>query len=177
MGSIKSAINSHNRAILRTHDSDKKMERTCNCRKGNECPLNGKCLEKNIIYKATVTYDGKEKDYIGSSGNTFKTRYGQHKNSFISERSKKSTELSKFIWELKDKNIEYKILWNIVRRTASIRSAYGCNLCNLERLEIANAKKERTLNKRTELQARCPHERAKYFADCKKRGYGKRAEK
>ena len=32
---------------------------TCNCRVRASCPLNGKCLISNIIFKATI----KEKDY------------------------------------------------------------------------------------------------------------------
>ena len=174
MGNMKSVINSHNRKVLQNLDSGEMTERTCNCRKKNECPLNGNCLAKNLVYKATVyVSNGEEQDYIGSTGN-FKIRYGQHKSSFTSsiEKIRKSTELSKFIWSLKRKNenikdkkkkIDYTISWNIIHQTRTIRGPNGCNLCNLERLEIANARNERTLNKRNELQTRCPHEKGRFF--------------
>ena len=51
--------------------------KTCNCRKANQCPLNGKCLTKSAIYNASVTTrDGNEeaKTYIGLTKNEFNPR-------------------------------------------------------------------------------------------------------
>ena len=63
------------------------VSKNCNCHKSNKvnCPLQGNCLIKNIVYKVRVKYnlsDGnnknnykKDKFYIGSTGGHFKDRY------------------------------------------------------------------------------------------------------
>ena len=57
MPDIKSIISSHNKAVLsnfyqsQTQTNDKE----CNCRKKDQCPLDGKCLTQNVVYQATVT--------------------------------------------------------------------------------------------------------------------------
>ena len=81
---IKRIIQSHNTNIINkpiNPDTNSK----CNCRQKNSCPLDGNCLAENIVYKATITTDNqnyKLKEYIGSTCNKFKTRYGNHKASF-----------------------------------------------------------------------------------------------
>ena len=166
MGNIKSIISSHNRKLLeKTKSSNNDGGRKCNCAKNKICPLDKKCLEKNLIYKATVKYDDDNKiqEYVGSTGNTFKIRYNGHKNSFEKETRKNSTELSKFIWKLKTEDKKYEIKWSILHKLRAIKTSKGCALCNLERFELARAIKERTLNKRSELQAKCPHEKGNFF--------------
>ena len=57
----------------------------CNCLRKNECPLDGKCLTTNTIYKATVLSDKpgyKDKIYIDLAETTFKKRFANHKKSF-----------------------------------------------------------------------------------------------
>ena len=36
-------------------NAEKKQTKHCNCRKKQECPLEGKCRSKDIIYKCVVT--------------------------------------------------------------------------------------------------------------------------
>ena len=60
----------------------KKTEKTCNCRNKDLCPLNQKCLQERVVYKATVQTSLQSKSYIGSCATTFKTRYNNHKQSF-----------------------------------------------------------------------------------------------
>ena len=50
----------------------------CNCRVNNKCPFDGYCLKKGI-YKATVLCSKSNKEYIGSTGVSFKVRFNQHK--------------------------------------------------------------------------------------------------
>ena len=59
-------------------------EKSCNCRKEETCPLNGKCLQKRVAYKATVRTNLLSRSYIGSCTTAFKTRYRyhNHKQSF-----------------------------------------------------------------------------------------------
>ena len=56
MENMKSIINSHNNTILRKlkNGQNKAIMKDCNCRDKAKCPLQGKCLSKNNIYKATV---------------------------------------------------------------------------------------------------------------------------
>ena len=68
-----------NRKKKRESNSKKEMQehqlKTCNCRKANQCPLNGKCITKSVIYKAYVTTsDGNEeaRTYIRLTKNEFK---------------------------------------------------------------------------------------------------------
>ena len=52
MPNIKNAIDKHNKSQLHSQQDPTK---NCNCRDKPNCPLNGKCREKGIIYQATVT--------------------------------------------------------------------------------------------------------------------------
>ena len=106
MPSMGAIINSHNVKVLREPET---ASRTCNCRpetKGGPiiCPLDGKCLTKCIIYKASVTAPGKStKTYIGLSEREFKDRYTKHKHSFTEVKRRNDTSLSTYMWSLKDK--------------------------------------------------------------------------
>ena len=41
------------------------VQRNCNCRSHEECPLQGSCLTKSIVYKAEVLKESQEvKQYI-----------------------------------------------------------------------------------------------------------------
>ena len=51
MGTIIKQYNAH---ICGTEWKDGNQPRRCNCRKPEQCPLNGQCLTSRIVYKATV---------------------------------------------------------------------------------------------------------------------------
>ena len=162
LGNIKSEIASSNKSLMCNKEKNPKL---CNCRKPEDCPLDGKCLIKNIIYKAEITSGNNEsKVYIGSAGNDFKQRYTNHKSSLKYSSKRKTTELSKFYWELKDAGITPAIKWSIIKE---IRSGYslknGCTLCNTEKYLIACAEKRKLLNKRNELKRVCPHYSSAFF--------------
>ena len=99
------------------------------------------------------------KTYLGCSEN-FKLRFANHKMSFTNESHRADTELSKYIWDLKNKGIDYSIKWRIVRETSGYNNINNtCNLCTAEKLEICNFKnKTNLLNKRNELVSKCRHE-------------------
>ena len=163
MPNAKSIITSHNRRILANENAKPTTtaEKKCNCQRNRTCPLG---LTKNVVYEATVESGSEKKIYIGSTGNDFKTRFNQHNYSF-NNKGKSETELSKYIWLLKDKNTAHKISWRIKQRIKgggkSTRNI--CTTCNMEKLEIALAKKRDLLNKRSELNSKCPHFRRLYF--------------
>ena len=103
-------IKLHNNRILseeKTQDQPK-----CNCRQKDTCPLEGHCLDKELIYQWTLkdntTSDGV--NYNGLTKNTFKNRFYKHCNSFNYESKANFTKLSKHFWEMKRKGIEKPIM-------------------------------------------------------------------
>ena len=161
MSNMESIIKKHNTKILnkKTQTTDKK----CNCRIKENCPLGGECLKKDIVYKATVKTDNNLKIYFGLTEREFKTRFNNHKMSFKNNDYAKSTELSKYIWNLKDRDEHFEIKWNIAAQAKSFRpGARRCNLCLMEKLLISEGKRRHLLNKRSELVAMCRHKN-KFF--------------
>ena len=166
MRNVRSIIQSHNRKVLEQANGPQDDEHpSCNCRKKPECPLDGNCLTSNVIYKATVTTSNGTKDYIGSTGGTFKKRFYGHKHSFAHPEKRSSTELSKYVWSAKDRGEEPKISWSIVHRVKRPGDSAPriCSTCNLERIAIAMADRRRSLNTRSELTGACVHFRKSYF--------------
>ena len=53
MPNMKNIINTHNKKIINPPKDN--IARTCNCIRKHQCPLNEKCLTKNVIYKASIT--------------------------------------------------------------------------------------------------------------------------
>ena len=86
-----------------------KNEKLCNCTSKINCPVNNKCCLNNIIYQAKVsTSDKDHKIYIGSTKRTFKSRYYEHKASFLKpskNKPKNCTQLANKLWNLNKFNI------------------------------------------------------------------------
>ena len=57
---VKAIITSHNRKVLDEHNKHPQTEnkKMCNCQKKNECPLEGACLQKSVVYKAKINAQG-----------------------------------------------------------------------------------------------------------------------
>ena len=79
MENAASIISKHNQRITREKQSVS-PQRTCNCRKPDQCPLDGNCLTTGLVYKAMVTTTDSSviKQYIGSTEGQFKQRYANH---------------------------------------------------------------------------------------------------
>ena len=133
---------------------------TCNCRKKDECPLPGKCTTQNVIYEAKVKTPTEERTYIGLTASSFKTRYTSHKASFTHREKSNHTELSKYIWKLKDNSVPFNLIWSIKKhaRPYNPRSK-RCNLCLWEKYYIITSDKRTTLNSRSEIISTCRHKR------------------
>ena len=96
--------------------------------------------------------------HIGLCDTTFKLRYRNHVCSFKNERYKHATELSKYIWSLKDKSIPYNIKWRKVKQARSYSNiSKRCNLCLWEKYFIIYKPDMLTLNNRSELVSNCRH--------------------
>ena len=110
-----SAIKSHNSQLLK-NGTEGEEKRSCNCRKKETCPIEGKCLEEGIIYEATIKSNSDEKKYVGLTEGSFKRRLYGHRQSFRNNNLRTATELSKHIWDLKDRQEEFEISWKIIDR-------------------------------------------------------------
>ena len=156
MSNMEAIIKNHNAKII--NQKSDTLERTCNCRIKDKCPLNGKCLLKDIVYKASVKTESSLKIYFGLSEGEFKTRFNNHKMSFNNSNYAKSTELSKYVWHLKDVGYPFNMTWEIAAESKSYKpGSKRCNLCLMEKLLISEGKKRHMLNKRSELVAMCRH--------------------
>lgn len=164
MDNMDSIIRRHNQKILNPPSTS--QDRKCNCRVKQACPLQNNCLASSLIYKAKVTTnkDQTGKNYIGLTENSFKQRYTQHSLSFRKKAYANSTELSKYIWELKSTNTPYSIHWSTIHKAPSYKgNSRTCNLCLAEKFLIITADKSTSLNKRSELISKCRHENKFYL--------------
>ena len=156
MDNMSKIAKAHNSRIV--NQNHNQTIDSCNCRRKKDCPIPGKCTARSIVYEAKVKTHETEKIYIVLTANTFKTRYTSHKASFTHADKRHQTELSKFIWTLKDKAIPYTLSWKIVRHAQPYSPKTNrCNLCLWEKYHIITANKATSLNSRTELISTCKH--------------------
>ena len=81
-----------------------------------------------------------------------------------------ATELSSYIWDLKDQNIPYSITWDIVKRAKPFSPVTRkCDLCLAEKLEIVYNQASASLNKRNEIYNHCRHRTRMLLVKKKKR--------
>jgi hypothetical protein len=171
MPNIKQYIDSHNKSLIKQNSSQTPDTniKTCNCRRGTDCPLDGNCLAKSIVYQATVTAGTHTPEtYIGLTENTFKTRYTGHKYSFKHSSNRTATELSKHIWSLKDSNTNHSITWKIIKTATPYNNkSKRCSLCLWEKYYIICRPELGSLNKRNELASSCRHSAKFLLKNCK----------
>ena len=154
---MKSVISSHNKYVLSNFNSPTQQPDTCNCRKKPDCPLEGKCLQSNVIYQATVTTATTTETYVGLATN-FKERYRNHQSSFRRSNRRNETELSKYIWTLQDSNKPFQIKLKVLKKCKAYSNiSKKCNLCLYEKFIIICKKELCSLNRRNELASSCPH--------------------
>ena len=81
------------------------------------------CLTPSLMYRGHVTTDTDTtgKFYIELTEGSFKTRYNNHTLSFRDRKRESSTELSKYIWKLKDEYTNYKIHWTVLTKAAALQ--------------------------------------------------------
>ena len=90
----------------------------------NTCPLQNQCQTPNLIYRADIENEVNDE---------------------------KETELSKYVWSLKDAKIPYSIKWYIVEKVYGKTKIDRCPLCLAEKLHLIQYFDDiRLLNKRSE---------------------------
>lgn len=77
--------------------------------------MQSKCLTPQVVYEAEVTgiTDEELKIYYSLTETTFKERHQNHKTAFNNKDHMRDTELSKYVWSLKDQNKTTHIKWSI----------------------------------------------------------------
>ena len=109
------------------------------------------------------------KFYLGVSERPFKERFRNHKKEFTHKKYHNSTDLSKYIWQLKDAIITPTVTWKVVTKVFSDTKINFCKLCLTEKVFIINALDDiQSLNKKSELINRCGHQN-KLLLKCLKR--------
>ena len=158
MPNMSQSISRHNALLAKdTQEPLQPLKRTCNCRRGNPCPVSGQCKRGPSVYRAEVRADNKTEYYTGLSSD-FNTRFYQHKGSFRKRSREHETTLSTHIWQLKEKNTDYEINWSLVDRATTFNhTKKKCNLCLKEKFHIMFKPENATLNKRSEFYSTCRH--------------------
>lgn len=157
MPSIAGIINKQNKQLL-NKTIHKNTDLSCNCKDKGKCPLKGECRKSNLIYQATVSTPTTIETYIGLTSTDFKARLYNHQTSFKNSGKRQATELSKYIWKLKDEKAEYTIDWKIITRAAAnYNKKNSCNLCNMEKYYIIRKPETASLNQRSGLISACRH--------------------
>ena len=78
--------------------------------------------------------------------------------SFRHKKRVNDTELSKYLWKLKEENTDYNLQWSIKAYASLYKCGTGkCDLCLTEKVIIAGSDPKKLLNKRTELVSKCRH--------------------
>ena len=164
MPNVHCIISGHNKTIrdktLQTDTSADRKITKCYCRDRNSCPLSNICLTSSVVYQTTVTKSdtNKKQTYVGHTEGKFKTRFNTHTSSFRNPKYKHATELSKYVWNLKEKEISYSIKWRILKKCKSYSNkTKRCNLCLHEKFLIIYHPHLCSLNSRHELLSKCRH--------------------
>ena len=85
--------------------------------------------------------------------NVFQLEFG-----LVSAFGDELCELSKAVWDYKNREIELLISWSIVCKAAAFKSGNKrCNLCLAEKLSSEQADQRTLLYKRSELISKCRH--------------------
>ena len=153
---VRQIIQSHNQKVLSKPNAIKNTQpASCNCRVKEECPLSNKCLQQSCVYQATLP-DGAQ--YIGSTEDSFKKRYTQHRSNFRNEKTKNATALSSYVWQ-KGLNPNPKIKWEILANPPVYRiGGRHCDLCLTEKLHISKKYNDnKCVNRRNDIALKCKH--------------------
>ena len=158
---MKTIFQTHNQKLL-SKKANVEDAKKCDCQRSrkDKCPLNGSCVQKNVIYQVT-TDEQPPRKYIGSTED-FKKRYAGHTQSFRHETHRNSTTLSQHVWD-KQLGKEPKLVWEIISKAhAYTKGARACSLCLGEKLQILKQfENPAYLNRRNEIAQKCRH-RAKF---------------
>ena len=171
---IASIISAHNQRIIKSQTENTK--RDCNCT-AEPCPVEGKCLTEGLAYSGTIETKKDNYTYYGSTKNTFKERYNNHKHDLKNE-SQTGTTLSNKFWKLKKEKPDETptIKWKIINKCHPLKAGLPiCDVCLTEKTRILLQHKGPDpkpatntvfLNKRNEIFSKCRHRRKFTLSQC-----------
>ena len=85
-----------------------------------------------------------------------KTHFNNHNFSFNHDKHSAKTTLSKYVWELKARKVDFSIKWSVLKRASAYKgSVTQCKLCLAKKFCILTAEKQSLLNRRSELISKC----------------------
>ena len=131
MNYISWIVSGHNKNLLNPNVN----QYGCNCWIREDYLLQNQWLTPNIIYRDDVHCEANKdhKFYFGVAQTPFKERFRNHNRDFNHEQYIKSTELSKYIWSLKDAGTPYTINWLIIAKVKGSTKVNYCPLCLTEK--------------------------------------------
>ena len=104
-------------------------------------------------------------------------RFGNHKRDFKHPKYRNSTELSKYIWKLKDANLSVVTEWSIVRKVLPKTQSNFCKLFLFEKFYIIKSLNgPNLLNKKSELVNACRHQSKLLLKSFKRNRYSERSD-
>ena len=117
MQNMPNFIQNHNTVLLKSSVASTAKE--CSYRQKYNCPQAEKCLSECLAYHAEIDRSDRNqtKNRYGFREKNFKECYNNHTTSFRNKSKEKSTEVSKYIWELENSCIKYDLKWPIVCKT------------------------------------------------------------
>ena len=99
---MKNLIKQHSGRVSKNQEHSDKI--SCNCTIKDNCPLDGKCLHECIVYQANVVTNNEWKEYFRTAEEEFKLCYNNQIVSFRYKKRVNNTELSKYLWKVKEEN-------------------------------------------------------------------------
>ena len=136
---MKSKISKYNCKILATTpQAPPQNVKMCSCSRNTTCPMDGKCLEKDILYIARITSDlPNYNEYKGICSTTWKECCGNHRKAFRNDDYEKDSALSEEVRNIKRKDGQYTIQWQKHQNFESYTpEMIKCSLCMNEKLEM-----------------------------------------
>ena len=112
------------------------------------------------VFCVSVTVDSAipRKYYLRISEDEFKARYYNYYMSFRNKGHEKKTELSKYVWEVKDKGDNFTIKWSVAAKASRyICASKRCDLYLTEKLLIAKADPRTLSNRISDIVSKCCH--------------------
>ena len=156
MNNIKTIVSNHNKVQINKSDpTDSPMIEIVTAGIHARAPWTENATTKTLFTKPRSRHQPQEKHTLDFSTQAIETITV---SSFRNKRYKQATELSKYIWSLKDRNIVSNIKWRKVKQARSYsNSCKRCNLCLRGIFYIFCQPEMSTLNNRSELMTTCRH--------------------
>ena len=154
MKNMKNLIKQHNARVSKSQEHSE--NRSCNCRA---------FLHECFLYQAIVVTNNECKEYFGTSEAEFKLHYNNHTTSFRHKKRVNNTVLSKYLWKLKEENVDYNLQWSIKAYAFPYKcGTRKCGLCLTEKMIIARSDPNKLLN---DLVSKCRHRNKSLLSNIK----------